>query len=469
MKPLILAKNINVVYPFAFEAFEEVGTDYTVADLAGMNMSAPWVKCVEKGLESIIWRLFHRQRATAENHLMFVADGPAAGLKAEKVVLMGAPEGIDLMFAGSVTTEPGVNSLKIAEISGITFYINPVPAPPSGEVLVPAWLAKPAPKKDLITVKSWTSTVSIYIDESGAVSTTDPEHGYSTSLELYRVQISAGQQINALRDQLHETRSQNASLNDRLEEKISELELLQARPSCADSAVQTELETEMEADQLQPPHSLEPTLPATQPEGGVHPEEPAEPAEGAKMIAPAVDPQLTEATAMADDVAKKLLEEAKLTADAADTVPESEKKNQEELQQEDAADDDLQKKPEKEVPEESEEAQPPAAEEAQQTGTSPPGAALDAECDAAQHAEMEKRPGQNEQRSPSHLSDLKDLFEHGESESDDEVPDSLQAAIDNQRSIKAAKAHFLTMAPKVLNVDMTLHMFLGFWLGGMID
>ena len=499
MKPLILAKNINVVYPFAFEAFEEIGTDYTVAGLAGMNMSAPWVKCVEKGLESIIWRLFHRQRATAENHLMFVADGPAAGLKAEKVVLMGAPEGTDLMFAGSVTTEPGVNSLKIAEISGITFYINPVPAPPAGEVLVPAWLAKSTPKKDLITVKSWTSTVSIYIDESGTVSTTDPEIGYNTSLELCGVQMAAGHQINALRKALNDATDHNSCLNERLKEKISELEL-QARPSGADSAVQTELETEMELDQQQPPHSLEPTLAATQLEGEIQPEEPAEPqddlqdvdkknqekpegeTEGANVIAPAAaavsgradekkggsgGPQLSEATSMADDAAKKLLEEAKLSADAADTVPESEKQNQEELQQEDAADDQSKEKPEKElpeVPEESEEAQP-GAEEALQTGTSS-GAALDAECDAAQHAEM--GTGQDVPRSPSHLSDRKDLFEDGEMESDYdyEIPDSLQAAIDNPRSIKAAKTHFLMMAPKVLKVDMTLHMFLGFWLGG---
>ena len=498
MKPLILAKNINAVYPFAFEAFEEIGTDYTMPDLAGMNMSAPWVKAVEKGLESIIWRLFHRQRGTAENHLMFVADGPAAGLKAEKVVLMGAPQGTDLMFAGNVTTDPGVNSLKIVEISGITFYINPVPTPPSGEVLFPAWLAKPTPKKDFITVKSWSSQVSIYIDESGTVSTTDPQLGYDTSLELYRVQIAAGKHIGALRDQLNlrdktvcDTLKENECLNKRLTEVTSQLELLQAGPSLADKAEQTEpqdAEKDSKADPpTPPPASPEPTLPDNDPSLqptliGTQIEEGAllasktvpadgEPADGKRVASDDADASKDKE----EDDKKKASEEAEAAAAAETKAADMAKEVQEgnktppapEPEKEAAADDDpknKEKRPETVALPQSE-VNTAAVEEVQQTGTTS-GTALDEEAHASHHSgSVQENAEQEEPKSPAHKSDLEELFQHGEMESDYEMPDSLEAAIEGWRAIRASKNIFLANSPKFLKADMTLHMFLGFWLG----
>eukprot|EP00438_Fugacium_kawagutii_P010179 Skav231644 [mRNA] locus=scaffold3756:39550:54869:+ [translate_table: standard] len=184
MKPLILAKHVNLVFPTSLKEFEEMSafaSPYFLPDL-DIVMSSPWLKIVQKGLEAAIWRIFNVHRNKAEDHVMYVADPNSAGLKAEKAVLVNAPEGTDLMFAGPITMDPGLNSLKVAEIGGVPFYMNPTQAPPAGEVFVPAWLAKPTPKKDNVTVAPWMSTVTMYVDSFGGVTTADPNRAW----QLYK-------------------------------------------------------------------------------------------------------------------------------------------------------------------------------------------------------------------------------------------------------------------------------------------
>ena len=200
MKPLILAHDINRVHPSSLP--DDFGPDddegcpwnpFFIPELS-LNISAPWVKAVESGIESVVWRLYNDQKKQAESHVMFVADPSAAGLKADKVVLVGAPEGTDLMYAGPITTDPNINSIKVAEIGGIQFYMNPTSASgASSDVLVPAWLAKPSPKQDAQTLKSWAASVTIYIQASGEVTTWKPSILHETARELSCLRFSAGQ------------------------------------------------------------------------------------------------------------------------------------------------------------------------------------------------------------------------------------------------------------------------------------
>ena len=200
LKPLVLLKDINEVHPNAaslpVDADEDdamkIVRNFYIPSLK-MRVSAPWVKAVEKSLESLIWRLFNDQKKDAENHVMFVADPSAAGLKADKAVLVGAPLGTDLMFAGPITTDPGVNSIKVADIGGVTFYMNPpLSNGPSSEVLVPAWLAKPSPKKDQQTLRAWMVEISIYVQASGEVSTWKPNSLRDLCNEMSELKERAG-------------------------------------------------------------------------------------------------------------------------------------------------------------------------------------------------------------------------------------------------------------------------------------
>lgn len=140
-----------------------------------LYVSTAWVKSVEKGLESLLWQRYFRESTVVDKYLLYVADAAEAGLKTEKVVLFDSPQGIPLLFCGPVSSEPSLNSKKIAELpNGVCFYVHPPPQPPNGDIVVPAWLAKPSAKNALVTLDSDTREVEVYVDEFGDVFDYDP-------------------------------------------------------------------------------------------------------------------------------------------------------------------------------------------------------------------------------------------------------------------------------------------------------
>ena len=82
-------------------------------------------------------------------------------------------DGTALPFCGPVTLVKGSNSLQIMDWWGIKFYVNPTPAPPAGEVVVPAWAAKHAGKHDKQTAFMHSRTAQVPVNELGQVMLAD--------------------------------------------------------------------------------------------------------------------------------------------------------------------------------------------------------------------------------------------------------------------------------------------------------
>ena len=163
---------------------------FFVEKVGHLKSAATWFKAVEKGFEALLWRVF-RDSPDSEKHVMFVADGAAAKMKGEKVVVVDAPEGTSLLFAGPITTEPTLNSLHVASIGGVDFYMNPPPQPPAGDILVAAWQAKPTGKKDNVTVKHMQSSIKVYVTSEGEVRTDRPDIEDSWKSQFNRLQSAA--------------------------------------------------------------------------------------------------------------------------------------------------------------------------------------------------------------------------------------------------------------------------------------
>lgn len=83
-----------------------------------VKMTSSWLKIVEKGIESLLWRLYQDVTAkTVGSHVMYVADPQEAGLKSsEKCVLVNCPPTAELLFCGPVSTEPSKDALKIGQL-----------------------------------------------------------------------------------------------------------------------------------------------------------------------------------------------------------------------------------------------------------------------------------------------------------------------------------------------------------------
>ena len=156
------------------------------------QVTASWVKAFERSLESLLWRLYAEASVECEKHVLFVADAAAAGLKSEKVVMLDAPEGMQLMFCGPVSTEPSLNCRKVAELgNGLVFYVHPTTAPPSGEIIVPAWMAKATPKKDVATLEPDSAEMTVYVTEDGEVSTQHPHEFLKAADKCFKGQQDA--------------------------------------------------------------------------------------------------------------------------------------------------------------------------------------------------------------------------------------------------------------------------------------
>lgn len=139
------------------------------------TINSAWLKVFEKSLESLLWGIYAGKARSADKHVLYVADASAAGLKSEKAVLLGADEGLDLMFCGPISTEPSQRARRVAELeNGLVFYMHPVTGPPQGDIIVPAWLAKPTPKADQATLDFATEDIKVYVTDKGEASLIHP-------------------------------------------------------------------------------------------------------------------------------------------------------------------------------------------------------------------------------------------------------------------------------------------------------
>ncbi len=184
-------------------------------------VSAPWLKVVCKSLETLFWKCYiHASEPKVSSHVMYVADPQGAGLKgSEKCVLVNCPDEMELMFVGPISTDPASNgtSFKIAELGDVCFFMHPPQLPPQGDVVVPAWLAKPSAKREQITLEPQHSSVSVFILESGEVVARDPEFEWDKQNKLHlgieALQKEAFDAAKAYQKQLHKTKKLKKSLS----------------------------------------------------------------------------------------------------------------------------------------------------------------------------------------------------------------------------------------------------------------
>ena len=211
-------------------------------------VTASWVKTLERNLEGFLWRMNETMCQDAEKYCMYNADPAQTGLKSsEKVVMVGAPENMTLLFVGQVSTLPSANAKKICELpNGLQFFCHPPPGPPNCDAVVPAWHAKPSSKKDLITLRNYTTDIRIYIDASGAISTNDPRTTLETvdfACDLYQRSQSLIRFLHAELHRFHHKKSfykaQLAVEQAQNEELRAQLQIQTEAAEAAANAAQT--------------------------------------------------------------------------------------------------------------------------------------------------------------------------------------------------------------------------------------
>lgn len=186
-KPLILLEHLHSVFCTSLDssaaAKDAIWQKLQLETCLGIQLNATWTKAVERSLEALCWRLYAESCSSVEKHIVYVADQQGAGGVKDKVLLVGAPVGLDLFFVGPVSTTPTAGSKRIASIGGIDFYVAPVQGPPSGDVLIPAWMARPIAKHDQTTLQPNTLTMEVWVTSGGEVLSEDPEK--ATGRERY--------------------------------------------------------------------------------------------------------------------------------------------------------------------------------------------------------------------------------------------------------------------------------------------
>lgn len=184
-KPLILLKDLHSLFctstvlnrdDMEIEDSEAVKSKDELEKTLGITIAASWAKVVEKSLEALFWRLYVEAYAPQiEKHAVYVADSKKAGGVKEKVLLVDAPNGLDLMLCGPVSQVQGAQSKHVVSLGGLDFWVNPPGVPPQSDVCVPAWLAKGTSKQDQVTVKPHTLMMDLFLKETGEVVATSPE------------------------------------------------------------------------------------------------------------------------------------------------------------------------------------------------------------------------------------------------------------------------------------------------------
>ena len=127
-------------------------------------------QAITRSLENVLWNMFDRvmRAQSADEHVMHVADPNSAGVR-DKLVLSRAPPDLVLPFAGPLGIVKGSQSLLVTQVFGIPIYMNPTPLPPAGDVVVPAWSARPAGQGDTQTVTAHQDKWNAFIDDEGQV------------------------------------------------------------------------------------------------------------------------------------------------------------------------------------------------------------------------------------------------------------------------------------------------------------
>ena len=173
-KPLILLKDLHAAFCTDLEWKDQddksaVQGKQDLEEALGITMSAAWLKTVERSLEALFWQLYSESCSETERHTVYVADSKRAGGVKDKVMLVSAPQGIDLMYCGNISQTPSPHSKHVLSLAGVDFYVHPPAPPPAGDVCVPAWLAKATTKQDNVTLKPNLLTMEVYLKETGEI------------------------------------------------------------------------------------------------------------------------------------------------------------------------------------------------------------------------------------------------------------------------------------------------------------
>ena len=179
LKPLILLRDLHRQFlhqtPEGLDLDEMFGfmEDHKASFQKQMEepMDVTVIKSIERGLEGLLWQIYGAGwKDLTEQHVMFVADPQAVGFK-EKVALVSAPDDLDLLYVGPVTScGKASNSKFLCNIFGIDFFVSP----PGGDIIVPAWHCKTTTKKDAATVYQDETQVTFWVKSDGSVVSTDP-------------------------------------------------------------------------------------------------------------------------------------------------------------------------------------------------------------------------------------------------------------------------------------------------------
>ena len=187
-KHLILVKDLHTTFCLSLDPsgrcadIEAKQSKEGLEKSLGIQISATWIKAVEKSLEALTWKFYHETAPGVEKHAVYVADQKSAGVK-DKILLVGAPQGLSLMYAGPISTTPSPQSKLVATIAGIQFFVCPVPTPPNGDILVPAWSAKATAKTDTITLTPEVLRMDLFLMANGSIVHEDPSEKFEDRTE----------------------------------------------------------------------------------------------------------------------------------------------------------------------------------------------------------------------------------------------------------------------------------------------
>jgi len=280
IKPLIPLSQMHQVHGDMDSPFEKLNPPDVV-------VSAGWIKSVERNLEGLLWKI-NRQLSDWERFCVYVADPAKAGLKsADKVVMLGAPEDVNLLYCGPVSTMPSTQSKKLTVLPNlIEFHVHPPASPPSADVIVPAWLSKPTNKKEHVTLKQVTTTLKVFIDADGSVFLDDPSHlwqmcEYSNTLD--QLLTDAEREMKTLREKCKtyklkakEARDQlKVQAHDFADQNAPEAEAV-AEVSTAPTLVDTTPETDTTGSKVNESGGDEPVASVAAPRHPEHHEENSE-------------------------------------------------------------------------------------------------------------------------------------------------------------------------------------------------
>ncbi len=264
-KPLILLKDLHSLFcsstastsrdDMEIEDVEAMDQKCELENALGIKITASWAKAVEKSLESLFWRLYVEAYAPQiEKHTVYVADSKQAGGVKEKVLLVDAPNGLDMMLCGPVSQVRGAQSKHVVSLGGLDFWINPPGMPPQSEICVPAWLAKGTSKADQVTVKPQALTMDLFLKETGEVVATNPQEevrresiakyilddNKKTHKELKLLENEVSEKSEKVSELIQEISRLQQELSEQKEQQLHDAKALKAKSKARSPDVKTE-------------------------------------------------------------------------------------------------------------------------------------------------------------------------------------------------------------------------------------